>query len=105
MAGTQKLKTYHCVWLTAHPMARKENKSFSYSTILCNPVCFEHSNKLQHIMSIILKILIGLGLLILALVVIVFVSYLVVVISHERRWRKSISEHYGTFSDEKKRKR
>lgn len=56
-------------------------------------------------MSIILKILIGLGLLILALVVIVFVSYLVVVISHERRWRKSISEYYGTFSDEKKRKR
>lgn len=56
-------------------------------------------------MSIILKILIGLGLLFLALVVIVFVSYLVVVISHERRWRKSISEHYGTFSDEKKHKR
>lgn len=56
-------------------------------------------------MSIILKILIGLALLLVLVVIVVFGAYLVAVISHERRWRKSISEHYGTFSDEKKRKR
>lgn len=55
-------------------------------------------------MSIILKILIGLGLLILALVVIVFVSYLVVVISHERRWRKSLSDDYKMYRDAREKR-
>lgn len=55
-------------------------------------------------MSIILKILIGLGLLFLALVVIVFVSYLVVVISHERRWRKCLSDDYKMYSDAREKR-
>lgn len=56
-------------------------------------------------MSIILKILIGLVLLLVLVAVVIATSVFVIVLSHERRWRKSISEHYGTFSDEKKHKR
>lgn len=55
-------------------------------------------------MSIILKILIGLGLLLILVVVIIATALFVVVLSHERRWRKSLSDDYKMYSDEKKPK-
>ena len=55
-------------------------------------------------MSIILKILIGLALLLVTIVVIVFGAYLVAVICHERRWRKTLSDDYKMYSNGKQKR-
>ena len=50
-------------------------------------------------MSIILKILIGLVLLLVLVAVVIATSVFVVVLSHERRWRKCLSDDYKMYSD------
>lgn len=50
-------------------------------------------------MIILLKILIGLVLLFAAVVVTVFVSYFIIVVRHDLRWRKSVSDDYKIYSD------
>lgn len=51
-------------------------------------------------MSIILKILIGLVLLFALVTVGIVATVFVAVLSHERRWRKCLSEDYKMYSDE-----
>lgn len=50
-------------------------------------------------MSIILKILIGLVLLLVLVAVVIATSVFVAVLSHERRWRKCLSDDYKMYSD------
>lgn len=50
-------------------------------------------------MSIILKILIGLVLLLVLIAVVIATSVFVAVLSHERRWRKCLSEDYKMYND------
>ena len=50
-------------------------------------------------MSIILKILIGLVLLLVLGAVVIATSVFVAVLSHERRWRKCLSDDYKMYSD------
>lgn len=50
-------------------------------------------------MSIILKILIGLVLLLVLIAVVIATSVFVAVLSHERRWRKCLSDDYKMYSD------
>ena len=49
-----------------------------------------------------MKILIGLGLLLILVVVIIATAVFVVVLSHERRWCKSLSDDYKMYSDARK---
>lgn len=51
-----------------------------------------------------MKILIGLALLLVLVVVIIVTSVFVVVLSHERRWRKSLSDDYKMYSDARKKR-
>ena len=55
-------------------------------------------------MSIFLKILIGLALLLVLVVVIFATAVFVVVLSHERRWRKSLSDDYKMYSNARKKR-
>lgn len=50
-------------------------------------------------MSIILKILIGLVLLFALVTVGIGATVFVVLLSHERRWRKCLSEDYKMYND------
>ena len=50
-------------------------------------------------MSIILKILIGLVLLFALVTVGIVATVFVAVVSHERRWRKCLSEDYKMYND------
>ena len=50
-------------------------------------------------MSIILKILIGLVLLLVLIAFVIATSVFVAVLSHERRWRKCLSDDYKMYSD------
>lgn len=50
-------------------------------------------------MSIILKILIGLVLLFALVTVGIVATVFVAVVSHERRWRKSLSDDYKMYND------
>lgn len=50
-------------------------------------------------MSIILKILIGLALLLVLVAVVIATSVFVAVLSHERRWRKCLSDDYKMYND------
>ena len=55
-------------------------------------------------MSIILQILIGLVLLLVLIAVVIATSVFVAVLSHERRWRKCLSDDYKMYSDAKKKR-
>lgn len=55
-------------------------------------------------MSIILKILIGLVLLLVLIAVVIATSVFVAVLSHERRWRKCLSEDYKMYNDASEKK-
>ena len=55
-------------------------------------------------MSIILKILIGLVLLFALVTVGIVATVFVAVLSHERRWRKCLSDDYKMYSDECEKK-
>ena len=55
-------------------------------------------------MSIILKILIGLVLLLIFVAVIIATAVFVVALSHERRWRKCLSDYYEMYSDARKKR-
>ena len=55
-------------------------------------------------MSIILKILIGLVLLLVLVAVIIATAVFVVVLSHERRWRKCLSDDYKMYSDAREKR-
>ena len=53
------------------------------------------NNQTHDIMSIFFKILIGLALFFVAVVLVVFFSYLIIVIRNDRRWRNDIDENYN----------
>lgn len=55
-------------------------------------------------MSIILKILIGLVLLLVLVAVVIATSVFVAVLSHERRWRKCLSDDYKMYSDAREKR-
>lgn len=55
-------------------------------------------------MSIILKILIGLVLLFALVTVGIVATVFVAVVSHERRWRKSLSDDYKMYNDASEKK-
>lgn len=54
------------------------------------------------IMSILLKILIGVALLFILVVIVCGSALLIVALSHERSWRRSISDQYDMFSNNPK---
>lgn len=51
-----------------------------------------------------MKILIGLVLLFALVTVGIVATVFVAVVSHERRWRKSLSEDYKMYNDAKKKR-
>lgn len=53
-------------------------------------------------MSILLKILIGVALLFILVVIVCGSALLIVALSHERSWRRSISDQYDMFSNNPK---